>query len=131
MEPEPFDQRVRRLAVLSIGRGCFFAALAIWCVMIGLISEPQQAMRAGGLLSLLVCCVLLLKAQTALKRSFRHTEVWILLDRKLPVAAEAAQRVISAVLRETYLRYAAYAGAIGAAFLLLSVLVLLGGRLLR
>lgn len=140
MEQEPFDQRVRRLAVHSIGRGCFFAALAIWCVMIGLISDPKLALRAGGLLSLVACCILLLKAQSAQQRSFKHTEVWILLDRKLPQAGdlgpklscrlagrmtpEAAQQLIGAVLRELYLRYALYAGLIGAAFLLLSVFIL-------
>lgn len=123
MEYEPFDQRVRRLVVHSIGRGCFFAALAIWCVMIGLISQPSQALRAGAILSLLVSCTLLLKGQTARERPFKRTEVWILLDRKLEVSPDIAQRLIGNALRETYLRYAAYAGLFAAGFLLLALLV--------
>jgi hypothetical protein len=107
--PEPFETRLRALAAQSVGRGCFFAALAIWCVMIGLIADPLQSIKAGAILALLVACVLLLKAGRAAHISYRKTELWLLLDRQAPLGPDAAQRIITAILREVYLRYALYA----------------------
>ena len=45
------------------------------------------------------------------------------MDRKLEVSPDIAQRLIGNALRETYLRYAAYAGLFAAGFLLLALLV--------
>lgn len=114
--PEPIEQRVRALATQSVGRACFFAALAIWCVMIGLIADPLQSTKAGAILTMMVACVLLLKAGRVPHVSYRKTEVWLLLNRQIDLRPEQAQRVITGTLREIYLRYAVYATAMAVGF---------------
>lgn len=114
--------RIRRLAFLSVGRGCFFAALAIWCCMIGLIFEPVLALKCGAILSLLTAAVLLLKAQTVTRHSYKQTEIWILLDRQVDLLPAHAHRLITGTLHEVYLRYALFAGLIATLFWLLSLL---------
>lgn len=113
---EPVEQRVRALAVHSVGRGCFFAALAIWCVMIGLIAEPLQSVKSGAILTMLVVCVLLLKARWVTRHSYKKTEVWILLDRRIDLRPEIAQQIITTTLREVYLRCAWYAVLVALGF---------------
>ena len=114
--PQPVEERVRALAIHSVGRGCFFAALAIWCVMIGLIAEPLQSIKSGAVLTMLTVCVLLLKAGYVIRHSYKKTEVWILLDRRIDLQPEIAQRVITVTLREIYLRYAWYGTLVALAF---------------
>ena len=104
------------MASQSVGRACFFAALAIWCVMIGLIAEPLQSIKSGAILTLLVACGLLLKAGRVTHVSYRKTEVWLLLDRQVDLRPEVAQRIITTILREVYLRYALYAALMAAGF---------------
>lgn len=118
---EPLEQRLRQLAVVSVGRGCFFAALAIWCVMVGLINEPSQALKAGAILTMITACVLLLKAGRVTHLSYKKTELWILLDRRIDLRPEVAQRVITTILREVYLRYALYATGAAVAMWVLSL----------
>lgn len=113
---QPIEERVRALAVHSVGRGCFFAALAIWCVMIGLVYDPLLALKSGAILTLLVVCILLLKAARVMHRSYKQTEVWILLDRRIELQPEIAQKIITVSLRETYLRYAFYATLVALGF---------------
>jgi hypothetical protein len=115
--PETFEARVRVLASQSVGRGCFFGALAIWCVMIGLIADPLQSIKAGAILTLLAACVLLLKAGRVPHVSYKRTEVWLLLDRPVGLHPDQAQRIITATLREIYLRYALYAALMAVGFL--------------
>lgn len=124
---EPIEQRVRTLAVHSVGRGCFFAALAIWCVMIGLIAEPFQSIKSGAILTMIVTCVLLIKAEWVVRHSYKQTEVWILLDRRIELSPPVAQRIITVALREVYLRYALYAAVVAGGFWLLALLFWLGG----
>lgn len=124
---EPIEQRVRSLAVHSVGRGCFFAALAIWCVMIGLIADPLQSLKSGAILTMIVICVLLIKAEWVMRHSYKQTEVWILLDRQIDLPPPVAQRIITVALREVYLRYALYSGLIAAGFWVLALLLWLGG----
>lgn len=114
--PEPLETRLRALAAQSVGRACFFAALAIWCVMVGLIADPLRSVKAGAILTILVACVLLLKAGRVTHVSYKKTELWLLLDRKIALQPEVAQRVITTILRETYLRYALYAALMAAGF---------------
>lgn len=124
---EPVEQRVRTLAIHSVGRGCFFAALAIWCVMIGLIAEPLQALKAGAILTMLAACVLLIKAGHVTRASYKKTEVWILLGRQIELTPDMAQRIITGTLRELYLRCAFYATIVAIVFWLLALLLWLGG----
>jgi hypothetical protein len=124
---EPVEQRVRALAVQSVGRGCFFAALAIWCVMIGLIAEPFQSLKSGAILTMITACVLMIKAEWVIRHSYKHTEVWIMLDRQIDLRPEVAQRIITVTLRDVYLRYALYAAVAAGGFWLCALLFWLGG----
>lgn len=124
---EPVEQRVRTLAVHSVGRGCFFAALAIWCVMIGLIADPLQALKSGAILTMIVACVLLMKAGHVTHVSYKKTEVWIMLGRQIELHPDVAQRIITVTLREIYLRYALYASLAAGGFWLCILLLWLGG----
>lgn len=124
---EPIEQRVRTLAVHSVGRGCFFAALAIWCVMIGLVADPLQSLKSGAILTMIVACVLLMKAGHVTTASYKKTEVWIMLGRSIELRPEVAQRIITVALREVYLRYALYAAAIAGVFWFCTLLFWLSG----
>ncbi|MEJ8570988.1 hypothetical protein [Microbaculum marinum] len=103
---------LRRMAFLSIGRGCGFAGLAILCVMIGLTFDPLIAVRSGAVLMTLSTMVLLLKARQALTQDVRRTEMWILLEEGRRPAPEHAQWAGATVLRDAYLWFAQYAAGL-------------------
>lgn len=102
-------ERIEGLATVSVGRGCGFAALGIGTFVLGLLHEPVLAFRAGGLLFLLVCFTLLLRAWHAQRRPYRSTELWVMLEPMERPQAAFAQQVISTALREAYLRFALHA----------------------
>lgn len=102
-------ERIEGLAAISVGRGCGFAALGIGTFVLGLLHEPDLAFRAGGLLFLLVCFALLLRAWHARRRPYRSTELWIMLKPMERPQAAVAQQIISTALREAYLRFALHA----------------------
>jgi hypothetical protein len=109
-------RRIEHLASLSIARGCSFAALGIFALMVGL-ADLTRSLQAGGYLTFLVCLTLLLKARDARSEPYRETELWLLLaDDERPDAA-AAQRIIGDVLRDAYLRYAQEGAFIAACLL--------------
>lgn len=97
---------IERLAEISVARGCGFALLGIVTTMTGLSAEPAQAFKAGGILTLMMCAVLLLKAGNALRRSYKATEVWIMLPKPQRPKAEVAQQLIGCALRGVYLVFA-------------------------
>jgi hypothetical protein len=98
-----------------------FAALAIATTVLGLIFEPVLALKTGGALTLILAAILQLKAERALSRPYRSTEVWLILDRRLGLPDAHAQRLVGEVLRTTYQRYAGYSLAVATAFWLLGL----------
>ena len=109
------------LAEVSVARGCGFAGLAILTFMVGLSWDVVLASKVGGLLVLLGCSVLIVKAQRALRRPVRNTELWMMLDHGDRPSAAFAQRVIGEILRTCYLRFALHAVGVSAALLTLSL----------
>jgi len=109
--------RIEYLARLSVGRACGFATLAILTFFVGLSGEMALALRSAGLLCLLTCFVLLLKALSARRRPYKQTEVWLMLKPGERPQESVAQQVIGTVLRQTYLQFA-LAAAFAAAFML-------------
>jgi hypothetical protein len=105
-------ERIQKLAVLSVRRGCGFAALAICTTMFALIQQPALAFRTGALLCCLTAAVLFWKARQARTRNHRDTELWILLDRDPGLPDAYAGRVINAVLSDVYMRHAEGAAVI-------------------
>lgn len=114
---------MQRMAELSVARGCGFAALGIFTLMAGLSPDPVMAFQVGGILSLLTCAVLLLKARNAPRRPYRSTELWVILPKEKRPPGAMAQRLIGGVLQEVYFRYAWHAAIIAAMMLTLALLL--------
>ena len=98
--------RIQVAAELSIGRAVGFGALAIGTVVLGLIFDPVLALKTGGALTLLMAAIIQLKAERARSQPYRSTEVWMLLDKRLGLPDDHAQRIVSMVLRSISRRYA-------------------------
>lgn len=114
-------QRIERLAQISVARGCGFAALGIATFMVGLSGDMVSSLKAGGSLSLFVCLALLLKAWLFGQRSYKSTEVWLMLAPRERPAAAVAQPMIAAALRGTCLRFALHAARVSASLLAAAV----------
>ena len=99
-------QRIERVAHVSVARACGFGSLAILTFMVGLSGDMVSSLKAGGILALVMCLVLLLKAWHAMQRSYKHTELWLMLAPQDRPHSAIAQQVISTVLRETFLYFA-------------------------
>ena len=103
---------MRRVAFETVLRACGFGSLAIFCVMIGLSFEPRAAFQAGGMLTLLMTAILMLKAYEARTKSYRRTELWLYLAKEQRPPEAYAQRACSAVLQDTYLTFARWSAAV-------------------
>ena len=86
------------------------------------------ALQIGGLLTLLVCLILIVKAQLARRRPVRRTELWMMLDPDHRPHADIAQQVVGTVLRRCYLRFALLAAHLSAGLLALSFILRLLGQ---
>ena len=106
---------LRRIAYEIVLRACGFACLAIFCVMIGLSFAPRAAFQAGGMLTMIMTGILVLKAQEARTKNYRHTEVWLNLPKELRPATSFAQRAVSMVMRETYFAFARWTAIVAIA----------------
>ncbi len=115
--------KLEQLAHLSVARGSGFVTLAITTVMVGLSGHMPTAFKAGGVLALLTCMVLLLKAAYAHRRRYRDTELWIMLDPDDRPSKATAQRIVGTTLRHMYLRFARHF-ALGSTALLAGSLIL-------
>ena len=98
--------RIKVAAETSIGRAVAFGALAVGTIVLGLTFEPVLAFKTGAALTLLMAVILLLKSARAPSQPYQRTEVWVILDRRLGLPEDRAQRMVSQVLRDTYHRYA-------------------------
>jgi hypothetical protein len=110
-------------ANVSVARGHGFGLLAIFAVMVGCSSDIVLALKSGGLLCLVMCAALVLKAWRADRRPYKTTELWLMLAPSERPHASIAQQVIANVLREAYLRFARHsawlaAGLLGGALVL-------------
>src|SRR5262245_40910258 len=113
---------MRRIAFETVLRACGFGSLAIFCVMIGLSFEPRIAFQAGGTLTLLMVAILMFKAQEALTKNYRRTELWLYLPKELRPPEASAQQTTSVIMRETYLTFALWTAAIAIGMFLLAFL---------
>jgi hypothetical protein len=120
-------QKIRTAAELSVARGCGFAGLAMFTFMIGMSGNPFAATKLGGIIAMLTCAVLLLKARNAPSRPYKHTEVWIMLKPDERPRAEIAQQVVGNVLQDVYLRFAQHTALLATLLFVLAVIVKLAG----
>lgn len=117
------EDRLRRLAELSVARACGFSGLAILCLMVGFSFEPTIALKAGGYGALLVMATLLLAAQGAERKRFNRTELWLMLDERDRPPAALAQAMVTRARRATFLRFAYYHALIAAGLLATTLLL--------
>jgi hypothetical protein len=106
---------LRRIAYEIVLRACGFACLAIFCIMIGLSFAPRAAFQAGGVLTLIMTGILIVKAQEARTKNHRHTEMWLYLPKEQRPATNFAQQAVSTVMRETYLTFARWTAIVAIA----------------
>jgi hypothetical protein len=98
---------MRKAAFESVSRGCGFAFLGIACVMMGM-SDPRTIFQAGGIMTLIMTLVLLMKARRALTKDYKRTEMWLLLPKDYRPPERYAQWAASTVLRDAYFTFAKY-----------------------
>ena len=115
--------RYRKLAEISVSRACAFAGLGTICLMVGMASDAANSLKAGGYCALLASIILMIKAQMALKRSVKRTELWIMLEKSERPPDIIAQPMLAGILQNTYLRFAFFHAR--AACLLLAFALLL------
>ena len=115
-------QRIEHLAENSVARGCGFAALAIVTFMVGLSGDMVMSLEAGGQLSLFLCLVQVFKAWLFGVRSYKSTEVWLMLAPDERPGTAIAQEVIATALRDACLRFALRAARFAASLLTAAVL---------
>jgi hypothetical protein len=105
-------EMMRRIAFETVLRACGFGSLAIFCIMIGLSFNPRAAFQAGGILTLVMSLVLILKAREALTKDYRKTEMWLYLPKDFRPPEAYAQWASATVLRDTYLTFALWTSMI-------------------
>jgi hypothetical protein len=115
-------ETIERLAHVSVARGCGFAALAIVTLMIGLSGDMVTALEIGGMLSLAVCCTLLLKSWLYGQRDYKRTELWLMLSPQERPHSDIAQHLIATALIYSCLRFALHAARLAAGLLMAAVL---------
>jgi hypothetical protein len=103
---------LRRIAYETVLRACGFGSLTIFCVMIGMSFEPRRAFQAGGILTLIMTLILVLKAYEARTKDHRRTEMWLYIPKEDRPPAANAQWAVSTVMRDTYLLFARWTAAI-------------------
>src|SRR3954454_22216211 len=74
-------EHMRRIGFETVLRACGFGSLALFFVMIGLSLE-RAAFQAGGMLTLLMAAILMLKAYEARTKNHRRTEMWLYLPKE-------------------------------------------------
>lgn len=121
-------EAIREACDISIRRACGFGLLAIWTTMVGLSYEPLLAVRVGAVLTAVMCLVLLIRAQGALSRPYRRTEVWLILNKKHDLPEARAQQVFGNILRDRYLWHATAAGGLALVLWMIGIVLSLFGR---
>lgn len=108
-------ERIREHAFWSIGRGCMFGLLAIATFVSGLVFAPVLAAKAAALLTTLAAAILVFRAWTSPRRSYRRTEAWVLMGREHGLPEDRAQPIFAGVMAETYWLFATWTAAIACA----------------
>jgi hypothetical protein len=121
-------EHMRRIGFETVLRACGFGSLAIFCVMIGLSFEPRAAFQAGGMLTLLMAAILMLKAYEARTKNHRKTEMWLYLPKEQRPPEAFAQRACAAVMQETYLTFARWSAALAVVMGVLALLFSLASK---
>jgi hypothetical protein len=120
-------EAMRRVAYATVLRACAFGSLTIFCFMVGLSFEPRVAFQAGGVLTMIMTGILVLKAHEARTKPYRRTEMWLYLPEESRPPASAAQQLTSVVLQETYMTFARWTSVMAIVMWVIAFIVSLVG----
>jgi len=101
---------IRRLADLSIRRGCGFVLLGTCCIMVGLAHDFAASIKSAAVVVGMAAVVMVGKGMNAQRRPYRDTELWLLLDPRPAPSDPLVQRKIGQVLTDRYYWHARLAG---------------------
>jgi len=110
-------ENIRRLADLSIRRGCGFVLLGTACIMVGLSHDFASSVKAAAVVVGLASVVMLAKGLNALRRPYRDTELWLLLEPRPLLSEPLLQRLIGQVLADRYYWHARIGGLMASTLL--------------
>lgn len=99
-------ERIRYFADQSIRRACGFGFLAISTGMVALYWDMAVSFKLGATGVTFMVAILLWKAYDAGSRRYKHTEVYLMMDKRHDLPEERAQQVFASILRERYLWHA-------------------------
>ena len=120
-------EEMRKVAFASVARACGFGMLAIICVMVGMSFDPRAVFQAGGILTLMMTFILILKARYALTQNYKKTEMWLYLEKDFRPPEAYAQWAASTVLRDAYFTFAMYTALISIVMWVMAFLVAASG----
>ena len=118
---------MRKVAFACVARACGFGMLAIICVMVGMSFDPRAVFQAGGILTLMMTFILILKARYALTQNYKKTEMWLYLPENFRPPERYAQWAASTVMRDAYFTFAQYTALISIVMWTLALIVGLSG----
>lgn len=124
-------EEMRKVAFETVARACGFGMFAIICIMVGMSFDPRAVFQAGGILTLMMTFILILKARHALTQNYKRTEMWLNLEKDFRPPEAYAQWAASTVLRDAYFTFAMYTALISIAMWILAFLVAIGGFVTR
>lgn len=116
-------EEMRRAAFTSVARGCGFALLGIFCVMVGFSYNVQLMFQTGGMLSMIAVLVLIIKARNALTSDYKQTEMWLMMPDDFRPPEAYARWAAATVLRDAYFTFAQYTAAISVVLWSMALLV--------
>jgi len=118
---------MRQIAYETVTRACGFGSLAIFCIMVGLSFDPLVAFQSGGVLTMVMTGILVLKAFEARTKPYRRTEMWLYLPKEQRPPEAMAQRLTSTLMREIYLTFALWTAGISIGLWVCAALVSFAG----
>jgi hypothetical protein len=120
-------EELRKAAFLSVARACGFGMLAILCVMVGMSFNPRVVFQAGGILTLMMTFILILKARNALTQDYKKTEMWLILPKDFRPPERYAQWATATVMRDAYFSFAQYTALVSIVMWVLALIIDLSG----
>ena len=118
---------MRNAAFLAVARACGFGMLAIFCIMVGMSFNPRAVFQSGGILTLMMTFILILKALRASRIPYKRTDMWLLLPENARPPDRFAQWATSTVMREAYFTFARYTALVSIVLWVLALIVWLSG----
>jgi hypothetical protein len=113
---------LRSLAMISVGRAVFFCWIGIATLVLAFSFDPPLALKIGGVCALILCLVLVERYSRTDRTDPRGTELWAMLEPTKRPKRNSAERVLTSVLAETYLRFARWAAGAASAFFAAAIL---------